>query len=372
MNLKRTRTAIDIVEPALGIAVVGPSRFGVGEPFAGGLEAHTAGLARALHSRGHVLRVFAGPEGEPHQLPVDVTPIVERSFDEQFVGRRDISNPAGFCQHESERYVSIVAGLRRCANVDVVHNNSLHSSVVDSDPGDGSFVHVLHCPPFTKLARAHERLAQRSSHRRVVAVSEALARQWNGIATDVVHNGIDLETWFADPQVKRHGAVWAGRLVEEKGPHLAIRAAKLAGVPITLAGPIGDRRYFDRYVRDELDDSAHWTGPLAGDELARLFRSSSVGVVSPMWDEPFCLVAAEMLACGLPVAAFDRGGLHEFVLPHVGALADPGDPASLAAAIVRVAVIDPAMCADHARRFLSSTTMVEKYEALYRRPGLVL
>ena len=167
--------------------------------------------------------------------------------------------------------------------------------------------------------------------------------------------------------------MWAGRLVEEKAPHLAIRAARLAGTPIRLAGPIGDERYFDRYISRELGEDVRWLGPLAARDLADLFRSSAVGIVSPTWDEPFCLVAAEMLACGTPVAAFDRGGLSEFVRSDVGALAAPGDPVSLAVAIRRALCIEATRCADHARSTLSSTAMIERYETMYRlaaeRPG---
>ena len=89
----------DKTTTSLRLAVIGPSRFGIGEPFAGGLEAHTAGLIRALHERGHNLRVFAGPDGDAHQLPVDVTPVVSRAFDHEFTGRRDTSHPRGFCGH---------------------------------------------------------------------------------------------------------------------------------------------------------------------------------------------------------------------------------------------------------------------------------
>lgn len=358
---------IDTASSALRIAVVGPSRFGIGEPYAGGLEAHTAGLVRSLHERGHRLRVFAGPEGETHHLPVTITPVVARTFDRQFTGRRDTSHPVGFCRHESQRYQGILDGLRQRPDVDIVHNNSLHPAVVDGDPGDGSFVHVLHCPPFPKLAAAHRRLLERSRQRHVIAVSDALSSLWGGIATDVIGNGIDLDTW-ADPGLgHRTGAVWAGRLVEEKAPHLAIRAARLAGLPIRLAGPVGDSVYFDRFVRPELGVDAVWLGALAATELAVVFRSARVGVVSPMWDEPFCLVAAEMLASGTPVATFDRGGLAEFVRPHVGALAVPGDAASLADAVRLAAGIQPSVCAEFARRHLSSGAMVDRYETVYER-----
>ena len=49
--------------------------------------------------------------------------------------------------------------------------------------------------------------------------------------------------------------------------------------------------------------------------------------MTPAWEEPFGLAAAEAMATGTPVAAFARGGLREIVTPDVGALAPPGDVA---------------------------------------------
>jgi len=60
------------------IAVLGPSRFGLGEPYCGGLESHTATLACGLHELGHHVVVFAGPRDAAHQLPVEVVPIIDR------------------------------------------------------------------------------------------------------------------------------------------------------------------------------------------------------------------------------------------------------------------------------------------------------
>ena len=40
-------------------------------------------------------------------------------------------------------------------------------------------------------------------------------------------------------------AVWCGRMVPEKAPHLAIDAARLAGLPLRLAGPIVDAAYWE-------------------------------------------------------------------------------------------------------------------------------
>lgn len=128
------------------VAVVGPSRFGLGEPFAGGLEAHTATLARALHIGGHEVTVFAGPVDAPHDLPCDVVPIIRRS--PVGVARLDTSNPDWFARHEDESYAKVSEFVNEPGRFDVVHNNSLHRRPVDDDGAGTPTVHTLHCPPF--------------------------------------------------------------------------------------------------------------------------------------------------------------------------------------------------------------------------------
>lgn len=59
--------------------------------------------------------------------------------------------------------------------------------------------------------------------------------------------------------------------MQEKAPHPAVRAAQLAGLDIHLAGPIGDERYFDRHVSNELRPCVRWLGPPAVDDLPELF-----------------------------------------------------------------------------------------------------
>ncbi|WP_411875737.1 glycosyltransferase [Vulcanococcus limneticus] len=78
----------------------------------------------------------------------------------------------------------------------------------------------------------------------------------------------------------------------------------------------------------------HYTGRIADDISLRLLYAAADVMVVPSRQEAFGQTASEAHACGTPVVAFATGGLVDIVDDRItGALADPFDPLSLAAAI---------------------------------------
>jgi glycosyltransferase involved in cell wall biosynthesis len=87
--------------------------------------------------------------------------------------------------------------------------------------------------------------------------------------------------------------------------------------------------------------------------------------VTPRWDEPYGLVAAEAMSCGTPVAAFARGALGEIVNESSGRLARGDDVLGLARAMLEARALPRAAVRAHAERTCSVTTMTDGYELLY-------
>ncbi len=102
-------------------------------------------------------------------------------------------------------------------------------------------------------------------------------------------------------------------------------------------------------------------------ELAELVGRASVVAVTPMWEEPFGLVAIEAMATGTPVAAFARGGLAEVLGPAPGVMVRPGDVADLATGLRLAASIPRREVADYARQHFSMRRFVDAYVDLYRQ-----
>lgn len=345
----------------LRICLIASSRFPVREPFAGGLEAQTHALAVHLTERGHEVSVFAAP-GSDENLHVQSLDV--EAFESSERARADVAAPPEMWMQEHHAYLALMLSLARIgsARFDVIHNNSLHHlPVAMSETVAVPMVTTLHTPP-TPWMESALRFAAATSH--FVAVSKSSAQQWRPtVDARVIRNGVDLRRWPEGAGGER--AAWMGRIVPEKAPHLAIDAARLAGIGIDIAGPVFDHEYFDQEVVPRLGHDARYLGHLDTDALARMIGASAVTVVTPVWEEPYGLVAAESLACGTPVAAFARGGLMEIVRGDAGALCTPDDVPALARAIDSVRSRSRDAVRAYAARHLTIVRMVDEYEDLF-------
>lgn len=342
------------------ICLVASSRYPVREPFAGGLEALTHHLARLLVERGHEVSLFAAdcdPDLPVHHLAPD-------RFAPTDTAMRDVNAPSRQWMAEHHAYLGLMLDLARdgADRFDVVHNHSLHHlPVAMAGSLPIPLLTTLHTPPLPWIESAARVAPDASSW---TAVSRATASAWSGTLTAIpVLNGVDVDAWRPGPG--GGPVVWTGRLVPEKAPHLALDAARAAGREIVLAGPVQDAAYVAREVTPRLGPRARLLGHLDHGTLARLLARASVALVTPAWEEPYGLVAAEAMACGTPVAAFDRGALPEVVVPGTGALAPADDVDALAEAIEVAASCDRSAVRAHAERALSAERMVREYEQVY-------
>lgn len=227
--------------PGLRIALIASARFPIREPFAGGLEAHTWALARGLIGRGHEVTVFAGAGSDPELGACEFRAARARISS---AARADVSMVAETWMEDHHAYLQLLLDLgeRALGRFNVVHNNSLHHlPVAMARLVPIPMVSTLHTPPTPWLESA---IQAGSCPVVFTAVSAHTARAWRHAvpAVRIIHNGVDLSRWRPGPG--GGPLVWSGRLVPEKGADLAIRAARMAGMPLELAGPVGDRQYF--------------------------------------------------------------------------------------------------------------------------------
>ncbi len=188
----------------------------------------------------------------------------------------------------------------------------------------------------------------------------------------VVHHGLPMQHYQATGQQPENYVAWLGRFVPEKGPHLAIAAAKKAGVPIVLAGTI-DRHieesvnYFDQHIQPLIDDQqVKYIGPVNMKQKVNLLSHARAFLNPIQWEEPFGMVMIEAMAVGCPVIAFNRGAAPEIVAHGTsGFLVDNID--EMAYSISRIGELNRAEVHAHVERNFTARVMAQKYVKIYAK-----
>jgi glycosyltransferase involved in cell wall biosynthesis len=99
-----------------------------------------------------------------------------------------------------------------------------------------------------------------------------------------------------------------------------MQLAKRLRIPLDCYGDteiVSDPGYIDR-CRAEADGLiVRWYPGVSREKTVELYRTYRALLYTPNWHEPFGLVIAEAMACGLPVLTLDRGSMKELVVDGV-------------------------------------------------------
>jgi glycosyltransferase involved in cell wall biosynthesis len=343
----------------LRVAVVAHNRFPIRQPFAGGLESHVWYLVRALAALGHDITLFAAPGSD---LDVDSGP--PRACIRHIGDKVRPQWRAPIPDHRAYRSVMDTLIDDAGRSFDLVHNHAYHYwPILLASRLKVPMLTTLHTSPVLWLKSAIRASGGRGG--RFASVSHSAAQQWHDVVDDVlvVNSGVRVSDWPVGPGGPY--LVWYGRITPEKGPRAAIEAARRAGMPLKLAGPIQNRWYFHRAIRPQLSEDVTYEGHLTQPQLARLVGGAAAVLVTPYVDEAYGLVAAEAMSCGTPVITFDRGAIADLINPRVGRAVPPGDVAAMAAAIADVPGLSRRDVRAHAEAHTSDGTTVSRYLSIY-------
>lgn len=304
------------------IAIIAHPRFPIKTPYPGGLEAFIASLI-PYYGKCADVTVYAHPDSQIE------SPAKLVSFPFDCVAHKQYPELI-----ENDFLLKVMKDIL-LKRFDVVHNNAISPiPTVWACKYDIPMLTTLHTPPYSRL-KASAELSSLSPNVHYNAVSYSVAEAWQPYindTVDVIYNGIELAQWRGAKTSKKQLFSF-GRIVPSKGFDLAIKAAKLLGKDLNIAGPIYDQPYFDEKIAPFLDDGVNYLGHLDHMALQRQLSSACAAVFAVRWDEPFGLSTVEAMASGTPVAAFNRGAFPEVVSKEGGVLAIGNNVDSLAEAI---------------------------------------
>lgn len=338
---------LTVVSVAYPFAPVGPDAVG-------GAEQVLSTLDHALTAAGHRSLVVAceGSSVAGTLLPVPVAP-------------GPIGPAARAAAHAAVRR-RIAEALARHP-VDLVHLHGVDAADCLPPPGVPALV-TLHLPPHWYPPGLFA-TGRPDTHLVCVSAAQHRACPPGARLLPPIANGVALER-FAARLTKRRFALALSRICPEKGIHLALDAARRAGLPLLVGGRTfpyeAHERYFAEEIRPRLGGGSRFLGPLAGGRKRRLLAAARCLLLPSLAPETSSLAAMEALASGTPVVAFPSGALPGIVEPGVtGFLVS--DVAGMAAAIAQAGRLDPDACRAAAGARFAAGRMAARYLALYSR-----
>jgi glycosyltransferase involved in cell wall biosynthesis len=336
--------------PSLRIAMVAPPWFDIPPRAYGGIEWMCYWLTEGLTARGHEVTFFAAGKDNTSANFV-------RTFDEPPSHRLGEALPDVLHSMAARRVIDEL-------EPDVIHDHTI-TGPLTAARFTAPVVVTAHGPVDGEIGEYYKGLGSDVS---LVAISEAqrrLAPSLNWVRT--VYNAIPVDEYPLSED-KDDYVLWLGRISAEKGPDIAIRAARAAGRRLILAGKCNEareREFFDDVVRPLLGDGVEWIGEATTQQKKLLLAAARCLILPVQWNEPFGIVMIEAMACGTPVVALRGGSVPELVEHEVtGFVYD--NPHHVVEGIQRAESIDPHVCRKHVKNNFDVSTMVEGYEAVYR------
>jgi glycosyltransferase involved in cell wall biosynthesis len=336
------------------IAEIAPPWLAVPPRGYGGIELVISLLADGLTERGHDVTLFATGDSSTEAR-------LEYVF-ETAPGPEMIND----IWHDAMQSARALQDLSR---FDLFHVHSPWSSLIALATLGLPAVHTVHGAFTEPIRRLYALVRDRIWF---VAISEAQRSNMPDLRyAGVVYNGIDVDAYPFRTE-KDDFVLFLGRTGPEKGAHLAVRTARLAGLPIVLAVKIaepGERKHWEEVVVPELPADATVLGEIDFEEKLDLLSRARAVLFPIDWDEPFGLVMTEAMACGTPIIATPRGSVPEVIVDgETGFIVSVRRyPEEAAEALGRVDDLDPKAGRAWVQERFSSDAMVSGYEAVFER-----
>jgi glycosyltransferase involved in cell wall biosynthesis len=336
---------------SLRIAMVIPPWYEIPPSGYGGIEVVCAALVNALAARGHDVTVLgAGSKTGTNARFLS-------TIDEPQYERLGEALPAVL-------HAARVDALLRRRRFDVVHDHS-PAGPLTASIRDIPTVVTVHGPVDGEFGDFIGAL-EHSVHPVAISDSQRMARPALPWAA-TVHNGVDTAE-FTPASTPDGPVLWLARFCADKGPDLAIRACREAGLPLILAGKANEpaeAKYLREVVEPMLGDDVQLMVNADRTTTRALLRDARCLLMPIRWREPFGMVMVEAMASGTPVVALRRGSVPELVRHGVtGFVCD--EPAQLPELLHRVRELDSGESVAHAQEAFSAELMASRYEDVYR------
>lgn len=333
------------------IAMISPLEMRVPPIAYGGTELVVSLLTEELVKRGHDVTLFASGDAVTNAKLVSICPNFLRGSD------RD----AGILT-----MLNVVTCLEQADKFDIIHNHTCFEGLATAGLIKTPMITTLHGDlkgDWLELFNHYK-----GWYNTISRSAKSLLPDKERFA-GVIYNSIDVSSYPFNDSSREPTLLFLSRISYEKGPHLAIEAAKRSHRNLIIAGNVHpvDEEYFRTMVMPGVDgEQIKYVGE-ADYRRKRELLAQAYCLLAPItWPEPFGLFFVEAMACGTPVVVFDKGSAPEvvshgetgFVVNTMNEMVD---------AIDNVHQIDRKRCRKHVEERFDVPRMVDDYLAAYKR-----
>jgi glycosyltransferase involved in cell wall biosynthesis len=201
----------------------------------------------------------------------------------------------------------------------------------------------------------------------------------NGFDPDKIRLHVPIRCWGSNGPVSsfsnRNLILFAGQIIRGKGVDILLKALSKITAPFEclILGDGSHRPYCEQLSKKlGLQNRVKFVGYVPHDRMREFYLEASVFAMPSVWPEPFGMAGPEAMRYGIPVVAFDAGGIREWLHDGENGFLTPWMDTDAFAARLQFLLTDKALARQlgqngmaHVNRIYDSRLQVNRLEYVF-------
>jgi glycosyltransferase involved in cell wall biosynthesis len=319
----------------------------------GAIYSHVGTLCDGLINKGHKISLYASGDSETKAELISICP-------------KALNYIPDISEREKKFYIDslILKCYKNSAKYDLIHSHfTILSSFYQGFVKTPSLISV-HSPLDEKI----KPFLKQFKNLRYISFSLAQRKQMPELHWYAnIYHGVDTVK-FAFNEFPDDYFLYLGRVTEDKGLHLAIEAAKKAGIKLIIAGrSYPAEGYWHSHIEKNIDGKfISYIGEQNHAEKIPYLQKAKALIFPTQCEEAFGYSMIEAMSCGTPVIGWNKGAIPEVVKHGVTGYV-VNNVEEMANAMKNVDNISRKETRKRAELFFSVKKMITGYQNVYKR-----